>query len=270
LNTFSPLKRFLRVMAVLAALIIAVGMVPSLRAAAQPPLKSPAVGSLCRPYDPAKEDPPYCATDSRVNPGDAVATMTAYCQQDHSLQVYAIINSNGVFLYTVSAVDIANGLATAQATGQDILIADHSSRQVWALVSGNLLLHDYAGYDFIFRGDICGLVPGTVQPVIARRPSHTRAILNSHTSRAVDTTSTTGATLTSITTGYLNMRSAPDNTAYLFLIVPPHVAIQVVGHEIGSSWNWVKISYHGLTGWVSSRYCGLTNDDLRRLPAMAK
>ena len=266
MKILSVINRVLLVPVVLATLIVAAIIVPAPRAQAQPP----ADGSPCRPYDPAKEDPPYCATDARVNPGDAVATMTAYCQQDHSLQVYAIINSNGVFLYTVNAVDIANGLLTAQATGQDILIADHASRQVWALTSGNLLLHDYAGYYFIFRGDTCGLVPGTVQPVAARQPSRTRTVPTLRTSPATETTSATGVTLTSVTTGYLNMRSAPDNKADLIQFVPPHVNIQVIGHQVGATWDWVKISYKGATGWVSARYCGLTTDDLRRLPALVR
>src|ERR1700674_1985647 len=87
-------NRVLLLIAVLATLIVAAIVVPAPRAQAQPPLKPPDAGSICRPYDPAKAPPPYCATDARVNPGDAIATMAAYCQQDHSLQVYAIINSN--------------------------------------------------------------------------------------------------------------------------------------------------------------------------------
>jgi len=284
LKTLSVLNRVLHVVAILATLIIAAIIVPAPRAQAQPPLKPPDTVSSCPPYDPAKEDPPFCASDARVNPRDAVATMTAYCQQDHSLQVYAIINSNGVFLYTVNAVDIANGLLTAQATGQDILIADQSSRQVWALTSGNLLLHDYAGYNFTFRGDTCGLVAGTVQPVAVRQPAHTRAIPTPRASPvtepthhqqlrpspATETTSASGVVLTSVTTGWLNMRSVPDNKADLIQFVPPYVNIQVIGREIGPTWDWVKISYKGRSGWVSARYCGLTNDDLRKLPALVR
>jgi len=66
------------------------------------------------------------------------------------------------------------------------------------------------------------------------------------------------------------MRSAPDNKADLIQFVPPHVNIQVIGHEIGGDRGLGKDSYKGTTGWVSARYCGLTSEDLHKLPALAR
>jgi len=105
------------------------------------------------------------ATDFRVNPGDPIAPMTAYCQQDHSLQIYAIINSNGGLSLYCQCRRHCQRLVTAQATGQDILIADHSSRPGLGADIGQSPAARLCWLQFHFQGGYLRLVPGTVQPV---------------------------------------------------------------------------------------------------------
>ena len=153
-------RRTWYILAMNCALFVALTSVSLKTVQAQGPAGTPPPGSPCPRYDPRFEDPPYCATDLRVNPFDPVATMTAYCQADHSLNVDAVVNGQGVFLYNIPAQLIARDLAAAHRSGHDILMQDQQRRQTWALSNGQIQLHDYftpGGYDFRFQGSICGL-----------------------------------------------------------------------------------------------------------------
>jgi hypothetical protein len=258
LKTLSLFKCVLLIMAGMVAIMITVPVTTPQPVQAQSlsPQAPPPPGSPCRAYDPQKEDPPFCAPDLRINPWDAIATIAGYCQADHSLRIFAIDNSVGSYIYTVSATQIANGLVTAQSTGRAMLLADQSARQVWALPSGELQLHDTASsYDFIFAGTTCSVVAGTVQ-----QPSTTTTVPGL----------SAGANGTSVTTASLNIRSIPSISGKRLGIIPPRAVIQVIGRRAGSTWDWVKISYNGVTGWVYTFYTELTNDELSKLPVLAK
>src|SRR5437763_2642051 len=112
-------------------------------------------GKPCR-YDPNKEDPPYQAEDDRINPYDPIAPMTAYCRADHSLDVFGIYDSKGVFLFNVSAQRLSMAMAQATRYGKDVLVQEKQGSQLWALKSGQFELHNYNGYDFLFAANTCG------------------------------------------------------------------------------------------------------------------
>ncbi len=153
--------RTLHILALTCVLFVALAYLSPFPAQAQGPAGPPSRGFTCPHYDPRLEDPPFCATDLRVNPYDPMAKMTAYCQADHSLSVYALVNGRGVYLYNIPAQLIAYDLAAAKRSGQDILMQDQQQRQTWALSTDQIQLHDYAtpgGYDFRFSGSTCGLV----------------------------------------------------------------------------------------------------------------
>src|SRR5262245_15614222 len=133
------LRHSFRWMAIIIILITFVALLPVWPVEAQNPGVPP-----CRPYDPKVEDPPFCAGDMRVNPFDPVARMTAYCQTDHSLSVFAVVNSQGRFLYNISAVRIASTLASAQRSGRHVLMEERPGWQTWALNDGQIQLHDYS------------------------------------------------------------------------------------------------------------------------------
>ncbi|MFN8420585.1 MAG: hypothetical protein U0528_15285 [Anaerolineae bacterium] len=113
---------------------------------AQGPTQDP-----CRDAEGNEICPHYNSFDTRVNYLDPVASMTAYCRGDHGLDVWIISNSQGQYVYTLSEAQLSNGLGQAIATGQNVIIGNSMSMQVWALPANLLLLHDARnGYEFSF------------------------------------------------------------------------------------------------------------------------
>src|SRR5579859_2860298 len=111
----------------------------------------------CIPMNHGEEGPLFCAGDHRVNAYDAIAPITAYCEGDGSINVWGIVQGQGYFLYNVSGQQLSSALQLAETTGQDQLIQTEQGRDLWALHSGELELHDEGtGYNFVFAGDTCG------------------------------------------------------------------------------------------------------------------
>jgi hypothetical protein len=225
----------------------------------------------CVPYDPVKEDPPFCAGDQRVNPYDAIATVTAYCQADHSLKVDAIINSEGVFMFVIPASKISASLQRARSSNAGVLIDEKYARQVWALASGELYLNDYSsGYHFQFPGNRCGAVSYTDTTVRPAQPSQP-IVNNPQPSAPVKPSapvqpSTAGQqiiSLNTVTTGRVNIRTYPSKDSGLLATAQRGEVVMILGRD--QSWNWVKLVYKGTTGWASSQYAGISNRDLGRL-----
>ncbi len=235
----------------------------------------------CRPFDRAKEDPPFCAGDHRVNAYDAAAPITAYCEADGSLNVWGITNvGQGFFLYNVSGAQLAQALQNAESASQDEMIQGQDGRDLWALHSGKLELHDEGtGYTFIFAGDACGSVPANVDtgnqdnsaaqnqpdlvfPTLTDTPAPT-STATAPTPDALNDVAAPASGFVSITTGYMKLHKSDNPVSDVLAYVPRGAAIAVFGRDY--SWNWVKISYRGIPGWVSSQYAGLTDAQMRQL-----
>jgi hypothetical protein len=95
-------------------------------------------------------------TDGRLNQ-EADQTGTAYCTADHGIRVFAIYKNTGYIAFTVSAKQIANGLAKAISTGKHVKIASGVGHELWALSSNQLQLHNAMGIDYnaYFAPDVC-------------------------------------------------------------------------------------------------------------------
>jgi len=228
----------------------------------------------CIPMNHGEEGPLFCAGDHRVNAYDAIAPITAYCEGDGSINVWGIVQGQGYFLYNVSGQQLSSALQLAETTGQDQLIQTQQGRDLWALHSGELELHDEGtGYNFVFAGDACGAVSTSGSPnyVAAQnqnsyvQPTATTAPKPSATptSRSQDNVAAPAGGLVSFTTGYEKLHKAPGASSDILAYVPRGAAIAVFGRD--RSWYWVKITYRGTPGWVSSQYAGLTDTDMRQL-----
>jgi hypothetical protein len=286
------------IVAVVAALAVGISIAATRPAAAH---CTPMSGGPCT-NNPDYEDPFYTAGDSRVNPNDAVAQMTAYCKSDHSLDVFAIYNSSGIFLFNVTQYEIAGGLSQAISTGKDAVIYEQQGNQLWALTTSELELHNSNGYDFRFAGNTCGgfdlaalIDYAKAHPIhtVRRGGRGSRATRTPVTPKArliptqtptptptaaapAPAAATSSAVAPSapipagsgafVTTGHLSVRLKPDSQSDLLGYIPPGATIYAEGRDV--SWQWVKVTYQGLEGWVSTQFAGLTNDDLRKLPVL--
>jgi 4-amino-4-deoxy-L-arabinose transferase-like glycosyltransferase len=102
-------------------------------------------------------------TDGRLNDADTAATIAAYCLPDAAISVRAIddpnISSRAVprELFSVDGDTIQSKLGDAATSGKHQRIRQQEGRELWALTSGELQLHDTRGitYDYVFAGDAC-------------------------------------------------------------------------------------------------------------------
>ncbi len=97
--------------------------------------------------------------DGRINDKDAMETMAAYCAAGGGLTIWAInAQSQGTPVLSVSKQQITDALAKATSSGKNVEIAEAQGRQVWALKSNELSLHDARGivYDYVFPANRCG------------------------------------------------------------------------------------------------------------------
>src|SRR5579863_8123123 len=108
-------------------LVLWLGMVsqPS-QAASNNPCRDAKGNEICAHWD---------AHDQRVNRYEAQQTVTAYCRDDHGLDVYAIINSQGVYEFTVSAQNLADALLAATVTGKNTVAKADTRYQIYATPS---------------------------------------------------------------------------------------------------------------------------------------
>ena len=262
----------LRIRPVLILLIVISGMamveaVPSRQVEA----RCPKFPQPCR-YDPSKEDPPFFAEDDRVNPMDPIAPMTAYCKEDHSIDVWGISGSEGKYLFTASAGQIVAALQAAARNGKYALVGEKDGRQLVALSQGDLLLHDAGGYDFRFSAALCGFDIGNLggngnsggnpAPAPASIPNAQPAV--APTPKPFDPGDHPVYMVT--TRGRMNVRVAPNTKADIIGYLPNGVTVTVNGRD--TAFNWLKISYNGLQGWVVATHFGLTYKDMLRFPAV--
>lgn len=227
-----------------------------------------AQGIPCRPYNPQKEDPPFCAGDHRINKYDAAAPITAYCQQDNSIDVWSIIQGKGYLLYNVSAAQLVQSLQQAEQTGQDQLIQAAQGRELWALHSGELELHADIYY-FVFPGDTCGTAtdnavsPASPEQPVFVYPTLTPTPLPEATQPAQDSIPAPAGGMVSVTTGNEKLHDKASPLSNLLGYVPRGSTIAIFGRD--ASGYWVKVIYRGTPGWVSTQYAGLTLAELRQI-----
>jgi uncharacterized protein YgiM (DUF1202 family) len=68
------------------------------------------------------------------------------------------------------------------------------------------------------------------------------------------------------TRGTVYIHSQPGANTDQVGYVPRNTAVTVSGRD--ASANWLKISYNGLTGWISAFYVNMSAADLRNLPVV--
>jgi len=64
----------------------------------------------------------------------------------------------------------------------------------------------------------------------------------------------------------VNMRAAPTSTSAKVSFVPRNATVTVLGRNKARS--WVKISFNGVEGWITSYYVKISSTDLRNLPVV--
>mgnify|MGYP000022364699 CR=1 FL=1 len=94
-------------------------------------------------------------SDGRLNQYHMWATVTGYCT-DYGLAVYAIVDSTGQIAFTATPQQIADALAQAIATGENVMIGEANGVSLWALFSNELQFVGPAGYFFITPPTVCG------------------------------------------------------------------------------------------------------------------
>jgi hypothetical protein len=206
----------------------------------------------------------FQARDGRLNASDATASMTLYCESDHSITVYAVVNSEGVYLYNVTPQQLADGVATAASTHNNTLITDVNGKQLYALEPGDKLeaFNTSDSYTFIFPSDACGTLP---QGVAGAQPTTSTNTQSPNTS--TQPISPASAKGTAVTVAQLSLRAAATKYSRRIAVIPAKTTVQVWGTD--SSWLWIKITFNGKTGWLYTYYTSLRDTDLSALPILA-
>lgn len=98
-------------------------------------------------------------TTPRINVGDWGSPVALYCAPGGGLDIYDISGDQGVLAHRISDQVIANSLATAATSGNNVRLINDTDAQVWALASGQLQVNTggYA-YGFAYQG-VCGALP---------------------------------------------------------------------------------------------------------------
>lgn len=101
-----------------------------------------------------------CIGDApRLNGSDFPPPVAVYCTSNGGLNLIRIERGQGVESKLITTVQMAQGLLTAQQTGQHTqIIGTTSGMGLWALTSGELqaTLRGVVNYDFIFPVTYCG------------------------------------------------------------------------------------------------------------------
>lgn len=79
-----------------------------------------------------------------------------YCTDSGGIQVLGAENGIGYELFTITRVQIGNGLAQAVATNTHVKLGESGQVSLWALKSDELQAHTSDGYDFWFPRNQCG------------------------------------------------------------------------------------------------------------------
>jgi hypothetical protein len=95
----------------------------------------------------------------RINVGDWGAPIAMYCTEGGGLDIYDIVDDEGFLAYRISDQAIANAIATATESGQNVSLIDIPNAEVWVLSSGEIQVNTggYA-YGFTYQS-VCGALP---------------------------------------------------------------------------------------------------------------
>jgi uncharacterized protein YgiM (DUF1202 family) len=199
----------------------------------------------------------YYEIDGRVNPNDAMASVTAYCQPDLSMQIYGVNGAIGEYLFTVSAQQLADGVATANASGAAVSIGAASGREIAAL-PGDLLQISGGSYLYQFSASFCGtLPPGNVIGGRARRtPRNTGNTGNTAASTPSPeaVVATNNGIVVTIREG-LNVRATPSLRGTVLTVVQYGDSLNVEGRDRRS--RWLKVNQNGYVGWVYAQFTSI-------------
>jgi hypothetical protein len=97
--------------------------------------------------------------DPRLNVGDYGAPIAMYCTEGGGLDIYDIVGDEGVLAHRISDQVLANAIATAIDSGNNVRLINTSDVEVWALSSGEVQVNTggYA-YGFAYQS-VCGALP---------------------------------------------------------------------------------------------------------------
>jgi hypothetical protein len=222
-----------------------------LTAIAAQPAQAQAPYNRCRDAQGNEICTHYYEIDGRVNPNDAMALVVAYCQPDLSMQIYGVNNAVGEYLFTSSAQQIADGVATANSRGVRTLIGSAQGRD-FAAIPGNTLQISGGGYVFQFPANYCGVYPpGNVTG--GRAPRNTTPTNTGSTNTGTNTTPavTSGGITVTIREG-LNVRATPNLRGTVLTVVPFGTPLTVEGRDARS--RWLKVNHNGYVGWVYAQF----------------
>jgi uncharacterized protein YgiM (DUF1202 family) len=199
-----------------------------------------------------------------VNPNDPLATITAYCQRDGSIQVWSIINSVGEHLTTTTPAQSINALAAANSRRTAQIVADVSGMQLIALPGNILQIADNrtgSGYKYNFAAAACFLPvnPVAVGPVPTVGKGTPKPPTTKVTVPAVSASSTEAQAKIDV-----NIRVSPTISARRIGFVPRGGVMQLVARNEKTT--WIKVRYGSLEGWVVAAYTNVQIDAFRALP----
>jgi hypothetical protein len=99
------------------------------------------------------------STDPRLNAGDYGAPVALYCTEGGGIDIYNIVGNEGVFAHRISDQEIANSIATAQESGNNVQLIGNENVEVWVLASGQIQINTGGrAYGFTYQG-VCGALP---------------------------------------------------------------------------------------------------------------
>lgn len=208
----------------------------------------------------------FIAFDGRVNPNDPLATITAYCLKDGSIQVYSIINSIGTHLTTATPAQSINALAAANSRKTAQMIVNINGMQLIALPGNILQIADNqtgSGYKYNFAAVACGLPVNA--PVIPNNPAATPV-------KGAPKPPATKVFVPDISASPteaqakidVNIRRAPTITARRIGFVPRGGVMTLIARDAKTA--WIKVRYGNLEGWVVAAYTNVQVGAFRALP----
>lgn len=139
--------------------------------------------------------------DGRLNADSAGAPTVIYCTvSPRGFEIWRVnLSSQGMRIFTVTAQQAANGLATARTSGVHVELARSGDISLWALTSnelqlqGNDLRDPSKKYNFVFDSGACGPLPsGTAGPLPAAETAETPATTTAFTASPVVVAAQTG------------------------------------------------------------------------------
>ncbi len=109
--------------------------------------------------------------DGRLNAYDAAAPIAVYCANG-GVSIVNIVNSQASGGVIATAGQVANGLAAAIASRQNVQIVGSGATSLWALSSNELqaVFRGTTNYDFVFSPRRCGITAASTTSLVTATP----------------------------------------------------------------------------------------------------